>query len=140
MNNKNAPFSVAALNGAGKTGFCIDPPIANPITFHQKKQGVFSVLNVGVENAIDALSLVRILGFKDRRELSRQIELERRDGYPICASVSGEHRGYYLAANETELRQYITSLDRRIRSVRRTRNACSETLRMMSGQEELEGW
>lgn len=63
----------------------------------------------------------------------------RRAGQPICAAVSGEHRGYFIGDAE-ELRLYLHSLDRRLREVRRTRDAIVETLRRESGQMVLEGW
>lgn len=100
---------------------------------------VHEVLLQGAENALDGRTLTIALGLKDRRELSKQVEWERRSGHPICASVAGT-RGYYLAANPAELQRYISSLDRRIRAVRATRDACAETLRRMSGQETMRGW
>lgn len=80
------------------------------------------------------------LDFKDRRALSKQIERERRSGQPICAAVAGNSRGYYLTDDPDELQRYIKALDRRIREVRRTRDACGETLRRMTGQEVIGGW
>ena len=73
-------------------------------------------------------------------ESPRQIERERRSGQPICAAVAGNNRGYYLASNPAELQQYISALDRRLREIRRTRDACGDTLRQMTGQECIEGW
>lgn len=93
----------------------------------------------GAENAVDAQTLAAALGFKSVRELSKRIERERRAGQPICASVSGEHRGYFIGDAE-ELRLYLHSLERRLREVRRTRDACNATLCRMSGQTVLEGW
>lgn len=93
----------------------------------------------GAEDAVDAQTLAAALGFKSVRELSKRIERERRAGQPICASVSGEHRGYFIGDAE-ELRLYLHSLDRRLREVRRTRDACNATLCRMSGQTVLEGW
>lgn len=101
---------------------------------------VSDVLMHGAENAVDGATLAMAFGFKNRRELSKVIEKERRSGQPICAAVAGDHRGYYLATTPDELDKYIRSLDRRIREVRRTREACGETLRRMTGQETMEGW
>lgn len=109
-------------------------------TLNASRCQVASALPTGAENAVDGTTLAAVLGFKNRRELSKQIERERRNGKPICAAVSGENRGYYLAADSDELSRYLNSLDRRIREVRRTREACSETLRRMVGQETMEGW
>ena len=93
----------------------------------------------GAANAVDGRSLATAMGFKSVRELSKRIERERRAGQPICAAVSGEHRGYSIGDAE-ELRLYLHSLDRRLREVRRTRDAIVETLRRESGQMVLEGW
>lgn len=92
----------------------------------------------GAANAVDGRSFATAMGFKSVRELSKRIERERRAGQPICAAVSGEHRGYFIGDTE-ELRLYLHSLDRRLREVRRTRDAVGETLRRMSGQEIMEG-
>lgn len=96
-------------------------------------------LPTGAENAIDGATLAAALGYK-HRELTRWIERERRNGAPICAAVSGENRGYFLAESVDEMRRYILSLNRRIREVQATRDACGETLRQMYGQEIMEGW
>lgn len=55
----------------------------------------------GAANAVDGRSLATAMGFKSVRELSKRIERERRAGQPICAAVSGEHRGYPLIADTT---------------------------------------
>ena len=97
-------------------------------------------LPVGASNAISGKELAAMLGYKSLRLLSRQIQRERLAGAPICAAVSGDSRGYYLTDEPTELRRYISALDRRLREVRRTRDACGDTLRRMTGQEVLKGW
>lgn len=100
---------------------------------------VSDVLPHGAANAVDGQTLAAALGFKSVRELSKRIECERRAGQPICAAVSGEHKGYFVGDAE-ELRLYLRSLDRRLREVRRTRDAVGETLLRMGGQEIMEGW
>lgn len=106
----------------------------------RQKQAVSAILPRGAASAVDSLTLVNMLGYKDRRELTQQIERERQAGSPICAVTSGDHRGYFLPVDAGELAQYISSIDRRIRAISRTRNACGETLRRMIGQEQIEGW
>lgn len=100
---------------------------------------VFDILPRGAANAVDGQTLAAAMGFKSVRELSKQVERERRAGQPICASVSGERRGYFMG-DPNELWLYLRSLDRRLREVRRTRDACEDTLRRMTGQEVLKGW
>lgn len=101
---------------------------------------VAAYLPVGTPNAISGKELAAILGYKNLRLLSRQIQLERLAGAPICAAVSGDSRGYYLASSTDELSAYLKALDRRLREVHRTRDACGDTLRRMTGQEVLRGW
>ena len=101
---------------------------------------VAEYLPVGASNAISGKELAAMLGYKTLRLLSRQIQRERLAGAPICAAVSGDSRGYYLASSPDELSAYLKALDRRLREVHRTRDACGDTLWRMSGQEVLRGW
>ena len=55
--------------------------------------------------------LARILNI-DIRDVSRNIEKERRNGAPICAGALGT-QGYYLAADQEELIEYCGRLHRK---------------------------
>lgn len=101
---------------------------------------VADVLPHGAGNAVDGQTLATAMGFKSVRELSREIQRERLAGAPICAAVSGDSKGYFLASSPTELSAYLRSLDRRICEVRKTHEAICDTLRRMTGQEILRGW
>lgn len=122
----------AAFSGAAAS-FCSELITTTPT------RQVSDFLPHGAANAVDGRTLAAALGFKALRELSKQVERERRAGQPICASVSGERRGYFMG-DPNELWLYLRSLDRRLREVRRTRDACEDTLRRMTGQEVLKGW
>lgn len=122
----------AALGGSAASSF-------GEFTTTTPARQVADFLPHGAANAVDGRSFATAMGFKSVRELSKRIERERRAGQPICAAVSGEHRGYFIGDTE-ELRLYLHSLDRRLREVRRTRDAIVETLRRESGQMVLEGW
>ena len=135
--NENAPAGVTAPAEAAGTGLQATAPATNDSIPPRQKQ---AILPRGAASAVDSLTLVNMLGYKDRRELTQQIERERQAGSPICAVTSGDHRGYFLPVDAGELAQYISSIDRRIRAISRTRNACGETLRRMIGQEQIEGW
>lgn len=111
----------------------------NHITASKPRQ-VADVLPVGAANAVDGKTLAAIMGYRTLRVLSREIQRERAAGQPICASVAGERRGYYLAATPGEFSAYIQSLDRRIHEVRKTRDSCGASLRKMIEQEIVEGW
>ena len=122
----------AAFSGAAAS-FCQD--FTTPTNARQ----VSDILPRCAANAIYGQTLAAAMGFKSVRELSKQVERERRAGQPICASVSGEHRGYFMG-DPNELWLYLRSLDRRLREVRRTRDAVGETLLRLSGQTIMEGW
>ena len=99
---------------------------------------IHEVLMCGEENAIPGKALVEMLELKDIRELTRIVEQERRSGHPICATTDHKNPGYFLAENPMEMERYIHSLDRRLKNVRLTREACQETLNRMTGQEQIE--
>ena len=126
-----AAFSGAAASFSGES---------NTLSGTRQVVRAADVLPVGGENAISAKTLAAVLGLKDIRSVSRLVELERRAGVPICAATGGEGRGYFLAASPGELKRYLDSLNRRICEVCRTRNACEETLRRMTGQISIVGW
>ena len=83
---------------------------------------VAEYLGTGKAEAVTAKDLCKALGIRPR-DLSRQIERERRAGAPICASCNASAPGYYLASSGGELADYVRSLDRRIKEVKRTRDA-----------------
>jgi hypothetical protein len=62
------------------------------------------------------------------RRITQAIERERRNGAPICAKSEGETRGFYLAADEDELRQYCRRLRRREAEIRKTRQALEKII------------
>lgn len=99
---------------------------------------IHEFLGHGRGNAIPGRDLVAILQLKDGRELTKLIEKERRCGEPICATTNSENPGYFLAEDTEELEQYIRSLDRRLKNVRTTREACQDTLIRMTGQQMIE--
>lgn len=107
---------------------------------HVRQSGaVSSLLMTGEASAIPGKELAATLGLRDAREVSKLVERERRAGIPICASVSGEDRGYFLASGAAELERYIKSLDRRLKNVRETREAVQDTLNRLTEQTTLEG-
>lgn len=88
---------------------------------------IHEVLVTGKENAQTGRELAAF--FKcDIRLITSQIEKERRDGQPICAT-SGENPGYYLAADGEELAAYCNKLKRRALELFKTRQALIYCLR-----------
>lgn len=76
----------------------------------------------GKVNARTGSDLAKLCGC-DPREITAQIEKERRAGKPICASCDPEKPGYYLAETAEELQQYCGRLHRRAGEIHKTRRA-----------------
>ena len=95
---------------------------------------IYEVLLTGAENARTGRELCETLNITPR-ELTAAIERERRAGQPICAAT-GNHPGYYLAANQEEMQRYCRSLWRRAGEIFKTRRACIATIENLPPQEE----
>lgn len=81
------------------------------------------ILLEGESNATTAKDLCAILGMK-HRELTQQIERERREGQPICASCNSNRPGYYLAQDKEQMQEYCGRLLHRMREIAATMRAC----------------
>lgn len=88
---------------------------------------IAELLDTGKGNAITARTLAKLTGL-DPRGISQQVERERRAGRPICATCDSGGPGYYLAADQGEMRRYCDSLRHREREIAKTRAACLKTL------------
>lgn len=90
---------------------------------------VYELLETGRENAKTGKTICSILGIT-QRDLTAAIEQERREGRPICAST-GEHKGYFLAADRGEMERYCRSLFHRAGEIHKTRKACLKAMDML---------
>ena len=87
---------------------------------------IHELLGTGKENARTGKALATYFHC-DIREITQQIEKERREGHPICAA-SGEPAGYYLAEDVEELQEYCDRLKGRAIELFKTRQALVKTL------------
>ena len=115
-------------------------PTVNNIINGESQQGVIeSLLHKGEENAIRAETLMDMIGESDRRQLSKMIEGERRNGALILSSGRG---GYYLPADgakgRDEMRRHLSALDHRAKSTLAVGKPVREALKVIDGQEEIE--
>ncbi len=90
---------------------------------------IHELLDRGVENALTGSELADYFGC-NVRDVTAQIERERREGHPICAST-GDTPGYYQAADADDLERYCERLRKRGVEVLKTRKALLKTLRKM---------
>lgn len=93
-------------------------------------------LPTGKENAIPGKTLAEILGFDTVRELQKAIERERQAGAVILSTCT-EGGGYFLPANETEIREFIRTLSNRAKNTRRSMESALDALDGMTGQMRL---
>ena len=93
-------------------------------------------LPTGKENAIPSKTLAEILGFDTVRELQKAIERERQAGGVILSTCT-EGGGYFLPANETEIREFIRTLSNRAKNTRRSMESALDALDGMTGQMRL---
>lgn len=95
---------------------------------------IYELLDTGRRNARTGRQLAKILHC-DIRDITEQIERERREGRPICAST-GENPGYYLAESAEELDKYCSRLKSRAIEIFKTRQALIRTLREIAGTRQ----
>lgn len=72
------------------------------------------------------------------RDITLQIERERREGQPICANPTGENAGYFLAETPEELERYCNQLYHRGGELFKTRRALLKVLKQLKEQKEQE--
>lgn len=95
---------------------------------------IHELLAEGAENARTGRELATVLQCS-LRDITEQIERERRDGKPICAA-SGDNPGYYLAADADELQSYCDRLKGRAIELFKTRQALVNVLRQLTERQE----
>lgn len=88
---------------------------------------IHELLTEGRENARTGRELAQALNCQIR-DITAQIERERREGQPICAAT-GENPGYYLAETPEELEYYCDRLKGRAIEIFKTRQALVKVLR-----------
>lgn len=89
---------------------------------------IHELLSVGADHAITGRKLAECLDC-EIRDITVQIERERRAGYPICANMGGLNAGYYLAADAEELEDYCNRLQGRETELCKTRLALVSILK-----------
>ncbi len=95
---------------------------------------IHELLTAGAENARTGKELANILK-TNIRNVTATIEIERRDGWPICADPSG---GYYLAKSPEELTVYCKRLFHRAGELHKTRRRLLAVLETMLEQKRAE--
>lgn len=133
--HKKSTADVSGIGGGGNVGTVSNTsiPIANYYTKgDNRNQGLFSILPQGEEYALTARELAQIANCTPR-EITRAINRARLDGAPICACG----RGFYFAVTLDELTRYCRAFNRRLRSMRATQEALTDTMNAVTGQQSI---
>ena len=97
------------------------------------------VLPRGKGNAVSAAALAELLGFRSVRALQKDIEKARESGQLILSASTG---GYYLPADDAEIKEFIATLKSRalmtLRAIKHARQYLNETKGQMSLETEKE--
>lgn len=99
-----------------------------------KRRMIFEMLSVGKRNACTARELARTLGV-DPRKVSSLVELERRQGKPICATCDTSGPGYFIPENREEMQWFCETLQHRAKEIQKTRAACLLTIDELPAKE-----
>lgn len=99
---------------------------------------VFEILETGRQSARTGQELCEQLHIK-KRELGKIIEIERREGRPICSTSDSTNPGYYIAKDKAEMQTFCGSLRRRAGAIHRTRRACMATIDKLPEPKKQEG-
>lgn len=87
---------------------------------------ISEMLKAGEQNATTSGELCRALNLHPR-ELTQQVQRERRAGKPICATSTGKG-GYYLAETKEEMQRFCRALWHRAGEIHKTRRACMKSI------------
>lgn len=98
---------------------------------------IYELLTEGKENARTGRELAAMTG-ATVRQVTAQIERERREGLPICAG-SGANPGYYIAENRETLQKYCEQLKHRAIELFKTRQALIRVLKQIAEADNEQG-
>ena len=136
--NENARFVAATTERAAETVACSGATISSShsITPCRRCPLVSDLLRAGAENALTLRELVQLTG-EDERSIRRRIQQERKDGKLILSDCQ---HGYFLPAEESDVRRFIGSMSRRAKEIAAVSRAAEDALLKLTGQETFKGW
>lgn len=118
--NKRVYQNNNEAGGAGKRETCC-----------QRNFPVMEALSHGKGNAVSAQQLCNVLHYESARELQKEIARERKAG-AVILSTCQDSGGYFLPADEPEVRRFIRTLENRANNTL----AVLQSARELLGQQE----
>lgn len=133
---EKAPAGVPAPTGAVGKGLTTRFPVSDSNTHRKGNPLISDLLHAGAENALTLRELVQLTG-EDERSIRRRIQQERKEGKLILSDCQ---RGYFLPAEESDVRRFIGSMSRRAKEIAAVSRAAEDALLKLTGQETFKGW
>ena len=120
--------------GRGETGK--QPRSRHSITKERRSVMIYEILAKGEQNATTGKVICEKLDLSIR-ELQAGIRRERKAGRAICASTGNSGKaGYFIPANQGEMRRYCNSLTHRAGEIFATRKACLDLMDTLPAEAE----
>lgn len=91
---------------------------------------IHEVLMTGADNPTTGKELAEMFSCSIR-DITEQIQNERRQGHPICSKCDGRNAGYYMAADREELQDYCKRLHKRAGEIHKTRRHLLKAMETM---------
>ena len=99
---------------------------------------VYDALREGRQNAIPADELMKILGYRSKRDLQKEIERERNLGFVILTDFSGG--GYFRSNDIDDLKKFTQTMSAKAKNMLKALESAERALDEATGQERMEGW
>lgn len=133
---EKAPAGAGTPTRAEGKGLATGFPESNSITHCERNLPISDLLCAGAENALTLQELAQLTG-EDERGIRRRIQQERKDGKLILSDCQ---HGYFLPAEESDVRRFIGSMSRRAKEIAAVSRAAEDALLKLTGQETMRGW
>lgn len=92
------------------------------------------ILPKGKKRAMSTPELTRFMGFKNSRDLQKDIAASRAEGQIICSSTKG---GYYIPETQEEIQAFINTMESRAKGIFVSLRSARAALRQLEGQISL---
>ena len=105
-------------------------------SFLGKVQMIKELLKYGKENITTTEELMQLTKINDTREIQWIVQKERQDG-AVILSTCGNGGGYWLPNTESELKEFIKSMNKRKSEIDKSTESARKLLREMQIGKEI---
>ena len=99
-----------------------------------KTPKIVSLLSQGQDNAKTAKELQALLGYRNLRDVSKEINTLRNKGWIILSSVTGVSKGYFLPSTYQEVKIFVRTMYSRISEIKKATKSAQKELSRWGGE------